>query len=368
MPFRPLIPLVKVREGGIFTKLTGVGDLNAPIDRIKNALIAGQFGEVGNIVAQMHGVHIDILAAGNSDFVKLLEEVVYQVAKDGVFEQDEREYVQAFVKAVAIPKADSHAVYRSAVRRALVGIIDGAIADNQLSDDEVAKLNAVSKRFDMTEADWKQMYAAAASERVSQSVNSALDDGLLSDDEWARTEWLAKSLRVGLNISPESKADFDYARDRWRALNGKLDVIAVRGVNLKDDEAAYFDGECDWYELRTVARQVSYGGLTGSVRIAKGLRFRYGSLRVTSPPVEAMQKVDSGRLILTSDRLIFMGAKANKTIRWQSALAVNILSANEFEVENSSGKSPTLAVTRAPATRLYLVSSIAAGLIGRKYA
>ncbi|MBN8598480.1 MAG: hypothetical protein J0L78_12480 [Planctomycetes bacterium] len=367
MPFRPLIPLVKVRTGGIFTKLTGVGDLNAPIDRIKNALIAGDFAEVASIVAQMNGAHIDILAAGRTDFVKLLEDVVYQVAKDGVFEQDEREYVQAFVKSVAIPKADSHAVYRTAVRRALVGIIDGAIADNRLSDDEFTKLNEVSKRFDMTEADWKQMYTAAASERVLQSVNGALDDGLLSDDEWAHTEWLAKQLRVGLNISVDSKADIEFARDRWRALNGKLEVIAAGGVNLKDDEAAYFDGECDWFELRTVARQVSYGGLTGSARIAKGVRFRYGSLRVTSPPVEAMQKIDSGRIILTSDRLIFMGAKANKTIRWQSALAVNILSANEFEVEKSSGKSPTLAVTSTPANRLYLASSIAAGLIGRKY-
>jgi len=60
------------------------------------------------------------------------------------------------------------------------------------------------------------------------------------------------------------------------------------------------------------------------------------------------------------------GGKANKTIRWQSALAVNIISPNEFEVEKTSGKSPTLAVTRG--SRLYLASSIAAGLIGRKYA
>lgn len=74
----------------------------------------------------------------------------------------------------------------------------------------------------------------------------------------------------------------------------------------------------------------------------------YGSLRMTSSPIESMQKIDSGRLILTSDRLIFMGSggKANKTIRWQSALAANIVSPNEFEVEKTSGKSPTLAVTR----------------------
>ncbi|MBX3388001.1 MAG: hypothetical protein KF691_00955 [Phycisphaeraceae bacterium] len=212
---------------------------------------------------------------------------------------------------------------------------------------------------------WPFSFASTASSRIAASVNQFLDDGLFSDEEWERTEALAKSLRIGLAFHADSKADVEYARDRWRALNGKLDVIAAPGIALKDDEGAYFDGECDWYELKTVARQVSFGGLTGSVRIAKGLRFRYGSLRVTSPPIEAMKKVDSGRLILTSNRLIFMGAKANKTIRWQSALAVNIVSPNEFEVEKSSGKSPTLAVTRG--SRPYLVSSIAAGLIGRKY-
>lgn len=191
---------------------------------------------------------------------------------------------------------------------------------------------------------------------------------MVSDDEWAHAESLGKSLRVSLNFDDKTLKDVQFARDRWRALNGKLDVIGVPGVALADDEGAYFDGQCDWYELKTVARQVSFGGLTGSVRIAKGLRFRYGSLRVTAPPEEAMQKIDSGRLILTSDRLIFMGGKANKTIRWTTMLAVNIVSPTEFEIEKTSGKTPTLAVTNAPAGRLYLVSSIAAGLINRKYA
>ncbi|MGH7245213.1 MAG: hypothetical protein ACREJD_17505 [Phycisphaerales bacterium] len=42
------------------------------------------------------------------------------------------------------------------------------------------------------------------------------------------------------------------------------------------------------------------------------------------------------------------------------APSVNIVSPNEFELEKTSGKSPTLATTRG--SRLYLVSSIAAGL------
>lgn len=49
-----------------------------------------------------------------------------------------------------------------------------------------------------------------------------------------------------------------------------------------------------------------------------------------------------------------------------AALAVNIVSASEGEGEKFGGKCPTVAVTSAPANRLYLVSSIAAGLIGRK--
>ncbi|MGH7242757.1 MAG: hypothetical protein ACREJD_05010 [Phycisphaerales bacterium] len=362
MPFRPLIPQVKIREGGIFSRLAGTDYINAAIDRIKNALIRGDFADIPNIVAESG---IEVLESGRADFVKLLEEVVYQVAKDGVFDAEEKEYVQAFVKAVAIPKADSQAVYHTAVRRALADIIQQSIADGELSDDELAKLNTVSKRFDMTEADWKQMYMSAAAKNINDAIELSLDDGLMSDDEWAHAESVAKRLRVGISLNPESEKSLQFARDRWRALNGKLDVIGAPGVALKDDEAAYFDGECDWYELTTVARQVSFGGLTGSVRIAKGLRFRYGSLRVTSPPIQDMKKIDSGRLILTSTRLIFMGTKANKTILWKSALAVNIISATQFEVEKTSGKSPTLTVTRA--SRLYLASSIAAGLINRKY-
>jgi len=362
MPFHPSIAFFPIHPRGVLARMTGADRSGGITAEIANALIGADFDRVAAIVAEEGP---EILNTSRETLAKLLEDILVEIASDGRFEADERAYIQSFVKATAFPKSESRRIYALAMKRALGAAIDHAVIDGDLSDAEFERLKELAHRFDMSEADWKSLYTSTARERITASVNHFLEDGLFSDDEWGKTEALAKCLRVGIAFGASSEADVEYARDRWRAINGKLDVIAVPGVALQDDEGAYFDGECAWHELREVARRISYGNLTGSVRIAKGLRFRWGALRVTSPPIEEMQKVDSGRLILTSERLIFMGEKANMTIRWQAVLAVNIVSPNEFEVERTTGKSPTLAVTHG--SRLFLVSSIAAGLIGRKY-
>lgn len=363
MTYRPPILPTPVQESGLFARLSGAAARSAAIARAKNALILSSFQDFDAIRLSAGD---GFLEDTGQEFTSLLEEVVFHIAKDGRFDADEREYVLRFIKATSLPKSSFESAYRAGVRRAMGMLIDQAVQSGTVDIAARTRLADVARRFEVPSSEFQASLSTAISVALGARLTNALEDGLLSDDEWRSLEVLASGFGVEFTIGNNSAKDVEFARDRWRAMSGTLNPVSAEGMSLKQGERVFFDGDAEWFELKTVSRTVSYGGLTGSVRIAKGLRFRYGSLSVSAPPVESVQLIDQGRLVLSDDRLVFLGNRANKSIQWKSVLAVNVQGANLFEIEKATGKSPILRATSDRHGRLLLASSIAAGIVNAR--
>jgi hypothetical protein len=122
---------------------------------------------------------------------------------------------------------------------------------------------------------------------------------MLSVGEWRRI--------AGGGDSDEEQADLDLhvALDRLR--QGRVPITSGQEVPilLKAGERALF--VCDGITLRE-PRSVTTGYYGGpSLHVAKGLTLRTGAFRTQSH--EELKEIDRGKLVLTSKRLVFAGAR-----------------------------------------------------------
>lgn len=94
----------------------------------------------------------------------------------------------------------------------------------------------------------------------------------------------------------------EYVHDDLTSLALKDDVI-----NLKPTEYIYYcepDSMVDWQEVRQRTKRVNYGGLSGNIRIMKGLHYRTGSIRTDIQKEQYVENVFEGHPILTNRRVV----------------------------------------------------------------
>ena len=93
---------------------------------------------------------------------------------------------------------------------------------------------------------------------------------------------------------------------------GQLPIINSNYINivLKADEVLHYICSASLMKKKVVrAKTVNYNGLSGSIRICKGLRYRYGSIKVDVPREEYIGVDDSGSFYITNKRIGYIGNK-----------------------------------------------------------
>ena len=108
--------------------------------------------------------------------------------------------------------------------------------------------------------------------------------------------------------------------EREDKLNGyrhmDLSTIAskIPGINLKKNEYAYYayDQEINWLEERSKTSRINYGGLTGTIHIAKGLNYRLGSIKTDIKHETYLKQIFNGMVVLTNKRIILINQQGVK--------------------------------------------------------
>jgi hypothetical protein len=104
-------------------------------------------------------------------------------------------------------------------------------------------------------------------------------------------------------------------------------------------------------KFKKVTTGVSYSGLTASVKIAKGVRYRVGSLDLGRSTREVVDIEDTGVLWMTNQRIGFIGCKKNFTLAYGKILSL-MLTLMVFSYEKKAEKHPILLgwmIMRSPA-------------------
>jgi len=185
--------------------------------------------------------------------------------------------------------------------------ISSFLADSELSVEESDKLAELQKEFGLSAEDVSGIHKTS----VASVFTSIGSDKRITDEE-------KNSLEKLLNHFNLTKTDIAFNQDSFNKYytlalveKGVLPTIdnAQEEVNIvfKDGEVLHWAVAASMMKRKKVTTRVNYGGFTGSVKIMKGVRYRVGSIGVSSVSKEILDNEDSGAFYVTNQRIGYLG-------------------------------------------------------------
>lgn len=237
------------------------------------------------------------------------------------------------------------------------------MSDNVLDAKEQQKLNKVAHNLCVPLAIAQSSMKNYVATRVKAYIIECVSDGMVSDAEWASIQDLLSRNAIEPALINDIATRIAPARVRWKIEYGELNEVPVGTMRLERGEKAVFVGRADWYENRKQRTSVDYAGLSGRIRLAKGFDFRYGSFGYSAPSVDTLTLIGTGKIVLTTDRLLFMSDSGDaRSIKWKQLVVVEVRSWNEMFLQRPRGKSPVIDIKSAEGGLLHFGTMIAARL------
>ncbi|PIT88670.1 MAG: hypothetical protein COU29_02795 [Candidatus Magasanikbacteria bacterium CG10_big_fil_rev_8_21_14_0_10_36_32] len=183
------------------------------------------------------------------------------------------------------------------------------LSDGKLDDREKEELKKLSKEYGLE----AQELLSAHKKASSLTFKNIISDSKITEDE-------RKSLEELMNYFGISQKDFDFdqkAFNKFYAL-GLIDKGIMLEIQQHDVDIIFKKGEVlHWgcpaviKKYKRIANRINYGGLTGSIKIMKGLRYRVGSIGYSTASNEHLITEDVGIFWLTNQRVGFKGNRKN---------------------------------------------------------
>lgn len=218
-----------------------------------------------------------------------------------------------------------------------------AVLGRRLTEREKHILDQLQTNLGLPEDIADEISEEVRKKAVQAYINHMIEDGEISPDEEKELDEMSTSLSVDVMMDEKTEATRDKLRLIWGINHGNLPAIQP-DILLQKSETCYYIQKVDWFEERAVRRNATYGGITGRIKIAKGIYYRYGKVGLSSQSTQEQTLIDSGKLYITNKRLIFAGSKKNVNIQFSHIINVQPYN-NGIEIIKDSGKSPFLKFT-----------------------
>ncbi len=107
-------------------------------------------------------------------------------------------------------------------------------------------------------------------------------------------------------------------------------------IFLDKGEIAFLEEHTTLLETRAVTKYSSIGGGVG-LRVAKGLYIGQGSRSGTSESTQEWKAIDTGKVIITNQNIIFDGEKENRILKIKDIMSISVsLDAIEISAKSKS--------------------------------
>lgn len=173
------------------------------------------------------------------------------------------------------------------------------------------------------------------------------------ENDSAVTPLVARSIRAtaaafGFDLAAHGDLAGRLARAEahWEIAHGALPEVDV-GLILGRGEVCHWTSKAELMQMKRVTVGISYGGLSGSIRIMRGLSWRMGSYRGRRETSDEVVSIDSGDVFITNRRVIFNGPLKNLVIRLEKVIDLNAYK-NAIQVEQATGISPYFVLSGDP--------------------
>lgn len=183
------------------------------------------------------------------------------------------------------------------------------LSDSKISDEEKQELESISKKFALTPDEIGKLQKSALS-GVFQNITS---DQRITEEE-------RQSLEILLNHFGLQTKDIKFDQKSFNkfyslALIDKGILPEIKDGNhdiniiFKKGEILHFGAASVLRKLKRVTTRINYGGLTGSIKIMKGVRYRVGSLGIGTESKEVLASEDNGIFYITNQRVGYIGSR-----------------------------------------------------------
>ena len=197
-----------------------------------------------------------------------------------------------------------------------------ALRDGKLTADEQQELKDALDHYGLEKKDLIAIQQKAFAMTFQQSIS----DKKITDDEKIALEALINFFGLSLEEIRFDQRSFNKFYTLGLLEKGIFPQMnnADTGLILKKDETMYWLCAAQAKKHKSVTQRVNYGGLTGSVRIAKGLRYRVGSLNVSRVTSDVVAVEDIGLFWITNKRIGFKGAKKDFAVPYEKILSFDV--------------------------------------------
>lgn len=206
-----------------------------------------------------------------------------------------------------LPKFIQNYLHRKEGLKKYEESISSFLSDSKISVEENDKLLEIKKEFNLTDDDLKKIHGNS----VGSVFKNMGSDMRITDEEKASLEKLLDHFNL-------SKSDIQFNQDNFNKYytlalvdKGVLPTIdnpqSELNILFKEDETLHWAIASSLMKRKKVTTRINYGGFTGSIKITKGVRYRVGSMGVSSVSKEIMDKEDSGAFYITNQRIGYQG-------------------------------------------------------------
>ena len=228
--------------------------------------------------------------------------------------------------------AHAERIHNQLVMRHYSKTVEQAISDKKLDPRERSFLKKMQQDLKLHPAVAEKIYRDKASEMVHRKFVSALADQRLSPSEEKELETLADHLGVQIDYDERTQTILDRYRLFWLIEHGEIPEIES-AIKLNRNEKCYFTADANWCELQAITKSARYGSTTR-------LAFDHSD-HVQRQLFHELNVKDSGRVYLTSKRIVFSGENRQRTIP-HSRIKDFIPMENGVQIHRVSGKNPFL--------------------------
>ena len=180
---------------------------------------------------------------------------------------------------------------------------------------------------------------------VLNNLKTFISDSFeLSYDDYAKFEYVFKQLPMFQNEINELLATINKKTIITNIRqNGVSEKVNDLGINLRRNEKLYYSAPARYIKEQKSTKRVNYDGFTGSIKIAKGVKYRIGTISPNRVTETSFVPVDTGKIYVTDKRIGFVGNK-NFSVDF-SKLLKTAQSENYFFIFKDGRESPYIIET-----------------------
>ena len=261
---------------------------------------------------------------------------------DNTFSDREIDYLDALREAFGLSDGEVEEVERDVVHPRYALALRDALADARLRDEERANLARLAKQLRLPENVQAELYERSTRSLLEGLLNESVADRRLSPEELHQLTAVAQHLGVTPDFDAATERMLDRYAVFWRIENGDLPRATVENVQLEPEETCHCVMPAERFERKGEASTFDGEGVV-SVRIARGVYYRVGS--VSDAPINRLplRRLDGGRLLVTNQRVIFDGPQGTGAWALRDVASYQV-HADAIVLELRTGGHPTFAI------------------------